>query len=126
MVQAQAILEAAVSQVMQATVVVREAVITYNGTLTGIGETRGAGGLLQLVNRPQEAVAALIELNRAYSLYFVAVNDYNRSQFQLYRALGYPARILVCDRPVGTVGSVDTTRPAGMAPVCPVACPCPR
>ena len=35
-----------------------------------------------MVNRPQEAVAALVQLNRAYGLYFTAVSDYNRSQFQ--------------------------------------------
>jgi outer membrane protein TolC len=122
-VQAHAILEAAATQVDCAGVAIKEAVIAYNGTVIGIGETRGAGGILQLVNRPQEAVAALIELNRSYADYFVAVNDYNRAQFQLYRALGYPARILVCDRPVGMVSPVDLSRPAGMAPTCPVAMP---
>jgi len=128
-VQAHAILEAATAEVQRATANVKEAGITYTGTLTGIGETRGGGELIQLVNRPQEAVAALIQLNRAYGLYFTAVNDYNRAQFQLYRALGYPARILVCEHPVGQTGTVDTSRPAGMAPVCPHVlsdpCPCP-
>ena len=73
---------------------------------------------MQLVNRPQEAVAALQQLNRTYGLYFAAINSYNRAQFQLYRALGYPARILVCDTPVGRRRQVDTSRPPGMAPVC--------
>jgi outer membrane protein TolC len=123
-VQAHAVLEAAAIQVGRAMSAVKEAVITYQGTLTGIGQTRGIGEVLQLVNRPQEAVAALIQLNRAYGLYFVAINDYNRAQFQLYRALGYPARILVCDCPVGQVGTVDTSRPPCMAPVCQRP-PCP-
>ena len=123
-VQAHAILEAANIQVQRAMSAVKEAAITYQGTLTGIGQTRGMGGVLQLVNRPQEAVAALTQLNRAYGLYFVAINDYNRAQFQLYRALGYPARILVCDCPMGPVGTVDTTRPPCMAPVCQQR-PCP-
>ena len=44
------------------------------------------------MNRPQEAVAALQQLTRAYGVYYAAVNGYNRAQFQLYRALGFPAR----------------------------------
>jgi outer membrane protein TolC len=123
-VQAHAILEAANIQVQRAMSAVKEAAITYQGTLTGIGQTRGMGGVLQLVNRPQEAVAALIQLNRAYSIYYIAINDYNRAQFQLYRAMGYPARILACDCPVGQVAPVDTTRPPCMAPVCSQN-PCP-
>ncbi len=121
-VQAHAVLEAAAIQVQRAMNGAKDALITYNGTLRGIGQTRGAGEVMQLVTRPQEAVAALIQLNRAYGLYFAAINDYNRAQFQLYRALGYPARTLVCDRPLGPIGSVDTTRPACMVPVCP-QCP---
>jgi hypothetical protein len=72
-------------------------------------------------------VAALEQLNRAYGIYFAAVNGYNRAQFQLYQALGFPARILVCDHPVGKVQSLDTSRPPGMAPVGPFirSCPCP-
>ena len=126
-VQAHAQLEAAATQVEAAMTAVKEAIITYKGTLTGIGETRGAGDLLQLVNRPQEAVAALQQLNRAYELYFTAINGYNRAQFQLYRALGFPARIVICDHPVGETQAVDTSRPPCMAPLCPHvrSCPCP-
>ena len=126
-VQAHAALEAAETQVEAAKTGVKEAVITFNGTLTGIGQTRAANGLLQLINRPQEAVAALEQMKRAYDLYFAAINGYNRAQFQLYRALGFPAHILVCKCPVGQPGSVDTSRPAGMAPVCPcvLSRPCP-
>jgi outer membrane protein TolC len=122
-VQAHAILEAATVQVQRAMTAVNEAAITFNGTLTGIGNPLG-GAVVIMANRPQEAVAALSQLNRAYGLYYAAVNDYNRAHFQLYRALGYPARILVCDRPVGQVGTVDTTRPPCMAPVCQQP-PCP-
>ena len=98
---------------------VREANITFAGTRIGLRETRRAGGLLELINRPQEAVAALQQLNRAYDIYFAAVNGYNRAQFQLYRAMGYPARIVICDRPVGELQDVDTSRPPCMSPVCP-------
>ena len=112
-VRAHAVLEAAATQVDRAANDVQEAATTYRGTFIGIGQPIG-GNVLQMANRPQEAVAALIQLNRSYGLYFTAVSDYNRAQFQLYRALGYPARILVCDRPVGTPGGVDVSRPSGM------------
>ena len=126
-VQSHAQLEATAAQVDDAMAAVKEAIITYNGTLRGIGEVRGVGDLLQLVNRPQEAVAALQQLNRAYVIYYAAVNGYNRAQFQLYRALGFPARTIVCDCPVGEVQTLDTSRPPSMAPVCPhvLSCPCP-
>ncbi len=126
-VEAHAQLEAATEQVGKAETDVREANITFIGNVKGISEVRGVGELLQLVNRPQEAVAALQQLNRAYDEYFAAVNGYNRAQFQLYRAMGYPARILVCDCPVGELQDVDTSRPSSMAPVCPhvLSCPCP-
>ena len=118
-VQAYAQLEATAIQIEDATIAVKEALVTHNGTLRGIGETRGAGDLLILVNRPQEAVAALQQLNRAYDLYFASVNGYNRAQFQLYRALGFPVRTVICDCPVGEVENVDTSRPPSMMPVCP-------
>ena len=78
-----------------------EATVTFNGKLIGIGQTQGNGDLLQMVNRPQEATAALQQLYRAYGIYFTAVNGYNRAQFQLYRAPGFSRRALICDRPVG-------------------------
>ena len=77
-VQAHAQVEAAAVQVAQTAGAVKEALTTYNGTLQGLRETRGSGDLLYLVNRPQEAVAALQQLNRAYDIFYVAVNDYNR------------------------------------------------
>ena len=118
-VQAHAQLEAAAAEINDAAAAVKEATITYDGTLTGLGQTRGAGELLQLINRPQEATAALQQLDRAYDSYFAAVNSYNRGQFQLYRALGFPARSVICDHPVGEVQPLDTSRPPSMTPVCP-------
>ena len=114
-VQAHAQLELAATQVTDAMAEVKEALITYNGTLNGLTPRR-VGDSWQLVSRPQEAVAALQQLNRAYDIYFAAINGYNRAQFQLYRALGFPARILLCDHPVGEVQPVDTSRPPNMAP----------
>ena len=44
--------------------------------------------------RPQEAVSAIQQLASAYFDYFGAVADYNRGQFQLYRAVGNPADLI--------------------------------
>jgi uncharacterized protein (TIGR03000 family) len=56
------------------------------------------------VVRPQEVVAAIQMLQQAYLGYFTAVADYNRAQFQVYRALGNPAQALLddprCGKPV--------------------------
>ena len=126
-VQAHALVEAAATQVAETMAGVKEAAVTYAGNLRGISETRTAGDLRVLIIRPQEAVAALQQLNRAYGLYYAAIDRYNRAQFQLYRALGFPARNVICDRPLGTPEPVDTSRPSAMAPVCGhmLSRPCP-
>lgn len=118
-VQAQAQLEATAVQVGEAEQEVKEALISFQGNLRGLSQTRGAGDLLQLIIRPQEAVAALQQLNRAYEDYFRAISGYNQAEFQLYHAMGFPARTLAADRPLGEVQAVDTNRPPQMAPVCP-------
>jgi outer membrane protein TolC len=110
-VQAQAQVEGAREGIREAEREVNKACITFTGTLKGLVQVRGAGGFLQIVNRPQEAVAALQQLTRAYDQYFISVNSYNRAQFLLYYAIGYPSRIIVCDRPTGDVQTVDTRRP---------------
>ena len=126
-VSANAQIAAAAQRVAQTEASVREAGITFAGSRIGLRETRGAGGMLELINRPQEAVAALQQLDQAYNAYFSAVGDYNRAQFQLFRAMGYPARTLICDRPLGEVQDVDTSRTPCMSPVCPgvISRPCP-
>ena len=60
----------------------------------GLGQTKRGGNLVLLVVRPQEAVAAVQALAQAYADFYAAVNDYNRAQFRLYRALGHPAQCL--------------------------------
>src|SRR5439155_13761262 len=60
--------------------------------LAGLSQTRRVGEFVQLVVRPQEAVAAVQALAQAYTDYFAAVADANRGQFRLYRALGQPAQ----------------------------------
>ncbi len=126
-VQAHAVLDAAAVQVGKTEAGIREANITLAGTRIGLRNPRGVGGNLELINRPQEAVAALQQLDQAYDAYFSAVNSYNRAQFQLYRAMGYPARNLICDCPLGTPQDVDYSRPPCMSPVCPgvISRPCP-
>jgi outer membrane protein TolC len=68
----------------------RDARDTAEKSLAGLGQTRRAGTLLVLVIRPQEAVAAVTALDQGYRDYFSAAADYNRAQFQLYRAIGQP------------------------------------
>ncbi len=118
-VEAQAQLEAATVQVGEAATGVKEALTSFRGNLEGVSEMRRAGDVNVILIRPQEAVASLQDLNRAYENYYAAVNSYNRAQFQLYHALGCPARILASDRPAGEIQPVDTSRPPQMAPVCP-------
>jgi outer membrane protein TolC len=122
--QAVAQLRSAAGRVTQAEYGLKEAQTTYAGNLRGLRETV-PGNLLVLAIRPQEAVSALRQLSRAYNNYFLAVNDYNRAQFRLYWALGFPAGVVACERAVGPVGPVNTNRPAPLPPVCaPPPCSC--
>jgi outer membrane protein TolC len=127
-VQAHAQVEAAAVRVVRAEAEVKSALASYQGNLRGLSETVRAGELLVLVNRPQEVVAALQQLQQAYLDYYTSANDYNRAQFQLFRALGYPAQGLACSDSFGAVIPVDPSRPVQMAPVhAPEPCHnCPR
>jgi outer membrane protein TolC len=115
--QALARLQSAAVRVVQAERAVRTGVITYNGTVEGLKQTSRFGDVLVLITRPQEAVYALQLLNRAFDEYFTTVAEYNRSQFELFHALGYPAREIAEVRPPGAVQPVDTARPAYLPPV---------
>ena len=86
-VQRHARLEAATAQVAEAEQEVKESLISFGGNLRGLGEPRGVGDSLQLIIRPQEAVASLQQLNQAYEDYFRTVTAYNQAEFQLYHAL---------------------------------------
>ena len=114
---AQARVQSAAARILQADRSLRTGIITFNGNYEGLGQTTRFGNMLVLVNRPQEAVFALQLLNIAFNEYFTTVADYNRAQFELYRALGYPARELAELRPPGPVIPVDTTRPGYLPPV---------
>jgi outer membrane protein TolC len=115
--QAQARLQSAAARVVQADRALRTGIITFQGNLEGIGQTRRLENVLVLVNRPQEAVYALDLLSIAFNEYFMSVSDYNRAQFELFHAMGYPARELAELRPPGEVLPVDLARPTYLPPV---------
>jgi outer membrane protein TolC len=93
-VQAHAQAQSAFDRLKDAEVGLEKAAESANKNLEGLGETNRAGGLLILVIRPQEVVAAIQALAQAYSDYYGTVGDYDRAQFRLYRALGNPAQAL--------------------------------
>ena len=105
------------ARVLQADRALRTGIITFNGHLEGLAQTRRLGNVLILTYRPQEAVYSLDLLNLAFREYFTTVADYNRAQFELYHALGYPARELTQLRVAGEVAPVDTSRPRYLPPV---------
>ncbi len=121
--QAKADVESATFRVGQAEKGLHEGLASYAGNLRGLGQTTRFNDLLTLVNRPQEVVASLQQLQQAYINYYETVADFNRSQFRLFYALGFPAHILACQRPPGTVEPVDTSRP-GYMPAVMAAEPC--
>ncbi|WP_148594954.1 TolC family protein [Aquisphaera giovannonii] len=110
-------LQSAAARVYQADRAVRTGLITYNGTTEGLRQTSRFGDVLVLISRPQEAVYALELLQRAFAEYYTTVAEYNRAQFALFHALGYPAREIAQLRPPGEAIPVDTTRPEYLPPV---------
>ncbi len=87
------------------------AIITFNGNYEGLQQTTRFGDVLVLVYRPQEAVYALELLNIAFNEYFTTVADYNRAEFELFHALGYPAAEVAIQHPTGEVLPVELERP---------------
>lgn len=114
---AQARLQASAVRVVQADRAMREAIITYDGNYEGLAHTTRFDNVLIQVYRPQEAVIALDDLMLSYNQYFGTVADYNRSQFELFRALGYPAKEVASMQPPGEATPVDTSRPGYLPPV---------
>ncbi len=86
----------------------RLALESAEGNLTGLGQTRRAGELIQLVVRPQEAVASVQALGQAYADYFAAVADANRAEFRLYRATGQPAQCVTVPGPASPPPTPNT------------------
>ena len=110
-------LQSATARVSQADRALRTAIITFNGNFEGLKQTTRFGNVLVLVNRPQEVVFALQLLKLALDDYFTTVAEYNRAQFELFHALGYPAREITYVHTPGDVQPVDTTRPDYLPPV---------
>jgi outer membrane protein TolC len=92
-------LQSAAERLRDAEPALRDALDSLQKNMEGLRQPRGIGEGLVLVNRPQEVVAALQALALATSDYYVAVGDYNRAQFRLYRALGQPAQSLAAIMP---------------------------
>jgi outer membrane protein TolC len=113
----QARLQSATARVSQADRALRTAIITFNGNFEGLKQTTRFGDVLVLVNRPQEVVFALQLMKIAFDEYFNTVAEYNRAQFELFHALGYPAREITYLRPPGNIVPVDTARPSYLPPV---------
>jgi hypothetical protein len=95
----------------------RASVIAFNGNYEGLQQTTRFGDVLVLVFRPQEVVFALQRMKTGFDEYFTTVAEYNRAQFELFHALGYPGREITYFQPPGNVEPVDTTRPAYLPPV---------
>ena len=114
---AQADLQSATARVSQADRAVRTGIATFNGSFEGLQHTTRFGDVLVLINRPQEVVFALQLMKKAFDEYFTTVAEYNRAQFELFHALGYPAREITYVQPPGTVEPVDTSRPDYLPPV---------
>jgi outer membrane protein TolC len=91
----------AVNRVRLAEEELRNAILTVEKNLEGLQQTRNVGGVLVLVFRPQEVVAAIQSLDQAYRDFYGAIADANRAQFRLYRALGQPAQCLIQPGPPG-------------------------
>lgn len=118
-VQAHAQMERSIRRLQAAQEGVRQAQATVEKILQGLGQTRQVGGQQVLVFRPQEAVAAVIAIEQAYRNLYQAVADYNRAQFRLYRALGYPAQALIQPEHSGV------TLPGTTVPQLPITAPQP-
>jgi hypothetical protein len=110
--EAQARLQSATARVSQADRALRSSLIAFNGNYEGLQQTTRFGDILVEVFRPQEAVVALQRLKTAFDEYFTTVAEYNRAQFQMFHALGYPAGEIAHCQPPGNIEPVDTSRPA--------------
>jgi hypothetical protein len=107
----------AAARVVQADRSLRTGIITFNGHLEGISQTKRFGDVLIPIFRPQEAVYSLELLYVAFREYFTTVADYNRAQFALFHALGYPADEVARTNPPGELLPATTARPGYLPPV---------
>lgn len=122
--QAYAQVRSARARELRAEVELREAEISASQNFEGLGTVKRLGNIIIPVIRPQEAVVAMTALLQAYYDYYGTVADYNRTQFQLYRALGNPAQALPMLDP-NNPDSNGTTNP-NPSPPPPAAPPAPN
>ena len=115
--EAHARLQSAAARVGQADRSLCAAIIAYNGNVEGLRHTTRLADVLVLIYRPQEVVYALRLMKLAFDEYFNTVAEYNRAEFELFHALGYPAQEITYLRPPGNIEPVDTARPAYLPPV---------
>jgi outer membrane protein TolC len=102
----------------------RDARLTYDASVDELGKITEISGSRVLTRRVFEVVDALRALLAAYDRYFAAVSDFNRAEFRLYRAIGYPAGVLACERSPEPIVPVNGTRPPPLPAVCaPDPCP---
>jgi hypothetical protein len=111
---AQADVQSAAARVVQAERELRSALDNFNGAYEGLRQTSRFGNVLFQISRPQEVVFSLQLLKLAYDNYFNTVADYNIAQFDLFHALGYPAREIAFFRRAGEILPVDTARPIAL------------
>jgi outer membrane protein TolC len=93
--QAHAQAQSAARRVVDAESGLKDAADSVDKNFQGLKQTRLAGDLLILIVRPQEVLASIQAQTQAFADYYAAVADFNRSQFRLYRALGYPAQAIM-------------------------------
>jgi outer membrane protein TolC len=96
-VQAYELARSAAGRIKDAEAELHDAVESATKNFEALGQFKTAPGtkLNVLIIRPQEVVAAIQALGQAYEDYYGAVADYNRAQFQLYRALGHPSQLVI-------------------------------
>jgi hypothetical protein len=109
--------QSAAARTQQADRGLRAAILAFNGQLEGLGQTRRFGDVLVLIFRPEEVVYSLEMLKIAFDEYFTTVAEYNRAQFELYHALGYPSVELSTLQSPGEILPVNSERPGYLPPV---------
>lgn len=108
---AQARVQSSAARAIQTERELREAIISYEGNYTGLAETSRFHDVLNELFRPQEAIRALQELLDSYERYFTTIAEYNKAQFDLYHAIGYPAREVTSTQSLGDEMDVSGARP---------------
>ncbi len=109
--------QSAAIRVVQADRSLRTGIITLNGSFEGLKEISRFANVLVLITRPQEAVYSLQLLRVAFEEYFTTVAEYNRAQFDLFHALGYPAYEVAISAAAGRGPAGGPTRPQFLPPV---------